>query len=591
VENALYYGDNLAVLRNDIGSESVDLVYLDPPFNSNASYNVLFHNPGGTAPGAQIEAFEDTWHWGEPAEDAFDQVMHSGSTDAADMLRALRGVLGENDMMAYLAMMGIRLIELRRVLKPTGSLYLHCDPTASHYLKIIMDGIFGPKYFQNEINWKRTHAHGDSRVHYANVTDTILFYAKGDAKCFDRQMVDYSQAYVDKYYRYLESTGRRFQLVTLRSPNPRPNLTYTYKGVEPHRNGWAVNLEKMEQLDREGRLRFPEKPGQTIREKYFLDEMAGVPVTDLWEDISPVNSQAQERLGYQTQKPVALLERIIRTSSREGATVLDPFCGCGTAVHAAQKLGRKWIGIDITHLAISLIERRLRDAFPGIAFDVHGAPKDIEAARDLAGRDKYQFQWWAVSLVNAQPYGGKKKGADSGIDGKVFFKPDGKRTEVAIVSVKGGDNVSVAMVRDLRAVIEREKAPIGLFLTLAEPTDPMKVEAIRAGYYETLWGRHPRLQILTIAELLSGKRADMPLVDVGAAFKPVPRETQEAATLTADLIPDPNLIGPPQRTRRRSPRGRNMRQHVLLLPIDGSGQEGSETVPVAAPRPARRRGS
>jgi hypothetical protein len=280
----------------------------------------------------------------------------------------------------------------------------------------------------------------------------------------------------------------------------------------------------MEELDRVGRLRFPEKPGQTIREKYYLDEMPGVPVTDLWEDIPPVNSQAQERLGYQTQKPVALLERIVSASSRPDDLLLDPFCGCGTAVHAAQKLNRQWIGIDITHLAISLIERRLKDAFPRIAFEVHGTPKDLESAVDLARRDKYQFQWWAVSLVNAQPYGGKKKGADSGIDGKVFFKPDGKRTEVAIVSVKGGDNVSVAMIRDLKGVIEREKAPMGLFLTLVPATAPMRAEAASAGFYETLWGRHPRLQILTIDELLAGKRPDMPLVDVAAAFRPAPRE-------------------------------------------------------------------
>jgi site-specific DNA-methyltransferase (adenine-specific) len=296
----------------------------------------------------------------------------------------------------------------------------------------------------------------------------------------------------------------------------------------PHSNGWKISIEGMRELDRQNRLFFPVKDDARLRKKIYLDESPGVPLTDVWDDLPPIHASAQERLGYPTQKPVALLERIISESSNAGDVVLDPFCGCGTAVHAAQKLGRRWIGIDITHLAISLIERRLYDAFPGVAFDVHGTPKDIAAARDLACRDKYQFQWWAVSLVNAQPYGGKKKGADSGIDGKVFFKPDGKRTEVAIVSVKGGDHVSVPMIRDLRAVIERDKAPIGLFLTLAEPTDPMKVEAVKAGYYETLWGRHPRLQILTIAELLSGKRPDMPLIDVSAAFKAPARERQGA---------------------------------------------------------------
>jgi hypothetical protein len=251
-----------------------------------------------------------------------------------------------------------------------------------------------------------------------------------------------------------------------------------------------------------------------------------VRLQNLWDDIPAVNSQARERLGYPTQKPVQLLERIIESSSNPGDIILDPFCGCGTAVHAAQKLGRQWLGIDITYLAISLIERRLQDAFSGIKFDVQGTPKDIDAARDLASRDRYQFQWWAVSLVNAQPYGGKKKGADTGIDGKVFFKPDGKRTEVAIVSVKSG-GVGVTMIRELKSVIDREKAPMGLFLTLAPPTDPMRIAATGAGFYETLWGKHPRIQILTIAELLDGKRPDMPLIDVGAAFRVAPRENQE----------------------------------------------------------------
>ena len=523
-QNALYYGDNLSVLRESIATESVDLIYLDPPFNSQATYNLLFRSPAGARSQAQIEAFEDTWHWGQEAEDAFTEVMHSGNTNAADMLRAMRSFLGENDMMAYLAMMAIRLIELHRVLKSTGSLYLHCDPTASHYLKIVLDSIFGPKRFQNEIKWKRTHAHGDSRNKFANVTDILLFYAKGDAKIFSRQMVGYSAEYITKYYRYEEPGGRRYQLVSLRSPTPRPNLTYEYKGIPPHRNGWAVSREKMEQMDREGRLRFPEKSGQTIREKYYLDEMPGVPVTDFWDDIPPINSQAQERLGYPTQKPLQLLERIVDASSQAGHIILDPFCGCGTAVHAAEKMNRLWIGIDITHLAISLIERRLKDAFPSIAFDVHGTPKDLDGARDLALRDKYQFQWWAVSLIEAQPFAGKKKGADGGIDGLIYFRSSAKTTERAIVSVKGGDNVGVPMVRDLKGVLEREKAPIGVFLTLVPPTKPMITEAASAGFYELGGRRYPRLQIITIEQALAGTKPAIPLVDTGAAFKKAARE-------------------------------------------------------------------
>jgi site-specific DNA-methyltransferase (adenine-specific) len=247
---------------------------------------------------------------------------------------------------------------------------------------------------------------------------------------------------------------------------------------------------------------------------------------DVWTDISPINSQAQERLGYPTQKPLPLLERIILASSNEGDVILDPFCGCGTAVHAAQKLERRWIGIDVTHLAISLIERRLKDAFPGTSFDVHGTPKDIDGARALAAQDKYQFQWWAVSLVDAIPYGGKKKGADSGIDGHIYFKPDGKTTEKAIVSVKGGDNVSVPMVRDLGHVTDREKAKVGVFITLTEPTKPMEIEAVKAGYYETEHGKFPKIQILTIADLFAGKKPHLPWVDP-ASFRKATQELKE----------------------------------------------------------------
>jgi site-specific DNA-methyltransferase (adenine-specific) len=241
--------------------------------------------------------------------------------------------------------------------------------------------------------------------------------------------------------------------------------------------------------------------------------MEGGVMGDIWTDISPINSQAQERLGYPTQKPLALLERILEASSNEGDLVVDPFCGCGTTVHAAQKLKRQWVGIDITHLAISLIEKRLKAAFPGVSFDVHGTPKDLEGAQALAVQDKYQFQWWAVSLIDAVPYGGKKKGADSGIDGFIYFKPDGKLTEKAIVSVKGGDAVSVAMIRDLAHVVDRENARIGVFISLAEPTRPMQMEAVKAGFFETRFGKYQKIQILTIAQLFEGKKPDIPLID------------------------------------------------------------------------------
>ena len=519
---ALYYGDNLQVLRESIATESVDLIYLDPPFNSQATYNVLFRAPTGEHSQAQIEAFEDSWHWNEGAEQAFDEVIHSGNVAAADLLRAMRSFLGENDMMAYLTMMAIRLIELHRVLKPTGSLYLHCDPTASHYLKLILDSVFGPRNYRNEIVWKRKAGRGETNrkaIRFGVSHDIVFFYAKSESTSFSRQYRPNNPDYIKSKFTHVDENGRRYRLDNLTSPSPRPNLHYEYKGYKPPSNGWAISVQRMEQMDIEGRLYFPPKKTQRIQRKRYLDELKGETVDSLWDDISPINSQARERLGYPTQKPLSLLERIISASSDPEQLVLDPFCGCGTAVHAAQKLGRNWIGIDITHLAISLIEKRLNDAFPGIYYEIHGTPKDLEGAYALADYDKYQFQWWAVSLVNAVPVGGKKKGADKGIDGVVYFKPEGKKTERAVVSVKGGQNVNVAMIRDLKGVMEREGAPISVFVTLAEPTGPMRTEAASAGFYETAYGKYPKVQILTIKDLFEGRKPQIPLIDPTAFRK------------------------------------------------------------------------
>jgi site-specific DNA-methyltransferase (adenine-specific) len=519
--NALYYGDNLMILRNEIQRESVDLIYLDPPFNSQATYNVLFRSTAGEQSRAQIEAFEDTWHWGSEAELAFDEVMHSRSTDAAELLRALRAFLKENDMMAYLSMMAVRLLELHRTLKPTGTLYLHCDPTASHYLKLLLDAIFGVERFRNELIWRRADPKGHAFRRYPSTHDVILSYGRTGETVWNTQYRDYDESYLDSHYSQIEEgTGRAYTLSDCTNPNRnRPNLTYEWKGVT---KVWRWTKERMQRAHDEGRLVYT-KSGAP-RYKRYLDEMPGRVVTSVWDDIPFVNSQAQERLGYPTQKPLALLERIVRASSNEGDIVLDPFCGCGTTIHAAQKLKREWIGIDITHLAISLIEKRLKDAFPGIQYEVHGTPKDLDGARALAARDRYQFQWWAVSLVNAVPFAGKKKGADTGIDGLIYFKPDGKTTEKAIVSVKGGENVNVAMIRNLAHVVDREKARIGVFITLSEPTGPMKTEAVKVGFYETLYGKYPRIQILTIVELFAGKQPNIPLVDP-SAFKRAAKES------------------------------------------------------------------
>ena len=516
--NALYYGDNLQVMREHLADQSVDLVYLDPPFNSNASYNVLFREKSGEDSPAQIRAFNDTWRWTQEAERAFEQeILLNPNTPTAvkDMMAAFRQFLGRSDMLAYLVMMTPRLVELRRVLKPTGSLYLHCDPTAGHYLRLLLDSTFGKEHFRREIIWKRTSSHNDVRRNYGATADNVLFYTKGDDYTFHTQYVPYSEEQAVRDYKFIDADGRRYSTSNLRSPSPRPNLTYEYKGYQPHRNGWTISLERMEQLDAEGRLLFPENPSGRIRLKLYLDEMPGVPLENVWTDIPPIGSRARERLGYPTQKPQALLERIITTSSNPGDVVLDPFCGCGTAVAAAEKLGRQWLGIDITHLAVALMKSRLQTSFnldPGTDYTVVGEPLDVGSARALWTQDPYQFQYWAVSLLEAQPQGEQRRGADRGIDGVIYFVDGPRRTpQRIIIQVKGG-RVSSPQIRDLAGVVEREKAALGLFISLEAPTRDMLTEAAGGGFYHSdLWQRDfPKLQIRTIADLLAGRSFDLP---------------------------------------------------------------------------------
>ena len=387
MKNMLYYGDNLPVLRQHIADESVDLIYLDPPFNSNATYNVLFAEKDGTESAAQIRAFEDTWHWDMAAAAAYNEVVEAGGQVSLAM-QGFRTVLGNNDMLAYLSMMAPRLVELHRVLKPTGSMCLHCDPTASHYLKMLLDAIFGPERFISEIVWKRTHSHGDPRRKYGAITDTLFLFSKSEQYTFKPQFRQFTPDYVKRTFTSADPDGRKWQSVTLRSPHPRPNLTYPYtasNGItyQPHPNGWSCDLERMRKYDRENRLHFPTKAAGALRLKMYLDESPGVKIQNLWEDIPPISANCQERLGYPTQKPEALLERIISTSSKEGQTVLDPFCGCGTAIAVAQRLNRRWIGIDITHLAISLMKYRLQNAFGRSVknkYEVIGEPADFAGA-------------------------------------------------------------------------------------------------------------------------------------------------------------------------------------------------------------------
>jgi len=506
--NVLYYGDNLEILRKYIPDNSIDLVYLDPPFNSKKDYNILFKENGGVESEAQIKAFTDTWQWGPTAQNTYHDIVTNGPLKVGRLIGALHDAIGQNDVMAYLVMMTTRLIELHRVLKPTGSLYLHCDPTASHYVKLVLDQIFGPANFRNEIVWRRTNAKSLAFTRLASNHDIILRYSKSDKWLWNPQYMEHDPDYVRNFYRYVEpETGRRYQLADLTNPNKnRPNLTYEFMGMT---RVWRWTKERMQEAYEKGVV-VQTKSGAVPRLKRYLDEQEGTLIDDLWDDIMPIQSQASERLGYETQKPLPLLERIIKASSNEGDVVLDPFCGCGTALVAAQKLNRRWIGIDITHLAITLMRNRLRDSFPGIQFEVIGEPADLASAKALARQDRYQFQWWALGLIKARPLGEKKKGADKGIDGVVQFidDPTGKPKR-AVVQVKSG-HVGVNAVRELKAVAAKDA--LGIFITLEPPTGPMQTEAVSAGFYHSPgWNKdYPKIQILTIEELLHGKIVDMP---------------------------------------------------------------------------------
>lgn len=542
--NQLYYGDNLQVLRDSIADESIDLIYLDPPFNSSANYNVLFRSPKGEQSEAQIEAFEDTWHWSSESARTLEQMKFTHG-ELAEFLDFLVRTLGYNDLSAYLVMMAARLRELHRVLKSTGSFYLHCDPTSSHYLKMILDMIFGARNHRNEISWRRSQTRSSISKVYRRAHDVIFFYSKSDDYQFNLQ---YKELSVASKKLYFKDEHGFYQPVPLLVSGRRNGVTgQPWRGIEPNKRGkegmhWVTTLDKLEEYDKQGLIVWPKKEGGVPRLKYYLENSPGVPLSDFWDDVDLISSSSAESLGYPTQKPLALLERIIQASSNPGDIVLDPFCGCGTAVHAAQKLDRQWIGIDITHLAISLIEKRLKDAFPDIKFTVEGTPKDLDGARNLAERDKYQFQWWACSLVNAQPYQGKKKGADTGIDGQIFFTDyvSGKATiKKIIVSVKGGANVSVPMVRDLVGTVQRTKAEIGLFITLAPPSKPMLKEAASAGFYKAGNDRdYARIQILTIEDLLTGhKRPEYFDMSRGQlTFKKAQREAQAAEQMLLENI-------------------------------------------------------
>jgi len=510
--NTLYYGDNLPILKKHFPDESIDLIYLDPPFNSNRSYNVLFKDEGGKEADAQIKAFDDSWHWTQDTERLYNEII-TASLPVSGLISALRFAIGTNQMMAYLVMMTARLTELHRVLKSIGSLYLHCDPTASHYLKIVMDAIFGVENFRNEITWQRTGAHNDAK-RWGRVSDTILFYSKTNNYLWNNLFLPYEDDYIQERYHYREEdTGRLFWPNTMTAAGSGPSRII--RGIEmipPPGTHWRYSQEEINRMEKENRIYYSAQGKPYV--KSFLDEREGKSIQDIWTDIVMTKSGA-ERLGYPTQKPVILLERIIKASSNPGDVVLDPFCGCGTAIVAAQKLNRQWIGIDITHLSIALMKYRLVDSFGLVEkkdYLVVGEPEDLPSARQLAIDDRYQFQWWALSLIKARPFGDKKKGADRGVDGLICFVDDNSgKAKRAFVQVKSG-HVNSANMRDLVGVLDREKAEIGILITLEESTKDMRTEAISAGFYHSDgWNQdYPRVQIITIEQLLKGEQIKLP---------------------------------------------------------------------------------
>ena len=506
--NTLYYGDNLDAMREHIADESVDLVYLDPPFNSSRDYNVLFKQAKRDENQAQITAFTDTWQWSKRRYDEFFDDHRNARL--FDLVNALHKMLGQSEMMAYLVMMAPRLLDLHRVLKPTGSLYLHCDPAASHYLKIVLDVVFGPTRFKSEISWKRSAQHGGA-VSYNDIHDTLLFYLRGHAATWNPHYTALDDGYVNTHYTLVDKDGRRYQLVSCHGAGAGPARRFgEVELAPPPGRHWAWTQEKLDELWRQGRIIFTAKGMPRL--KRYLDEVAGAPLGTVWTDVPPINSQAAERMGYPTQKPVALLERIISASSNPGDVVLDPFCGCGTAVVAAEKLGRKWIGIDITFIAVDLMISRLANDFGLIRnreYDVKGDPKDAYSARKLFEQSPKQFEIWAVGLAAGVPQ--PEKSGDRGVDGKVYFQDLEGNLQFAVCQVKGG-HLTPTLIRDFAHVIERDKAAMGFFICLDTPSKGMYDEADELGFYTAPSGRKiPKLQVRTIKELVEEcKEFDFP---------------------------------------------------------------------------------
>ena len=552
--NMLYFGDNLDILRRQdyVSDGSADLIYLDPPFNSQAEYNLLFERHGKGSRSAQAGAFRDTWRWEEEATWAHKEIMSHGG-QMAQITGAFMSALGASNMMAYLVMMTTRLDELRRKLKPHGSLYLHCDPTASHYLKVILDYIFGAQNFLSEVVWRRTGTHSSAK-RWGPVHDVILFYAKDAGQhLWNRPYVPLTAKHLASHYRMVDAEGRHYEHGELTAPGIRRGRSgLPWRGFDVSAIGrhWTTTVDRLDEMYAEGQIYIPEEGGwpRLIR---YQEDSKGRAVGDVWEDIPPINMRARERVGYPTQKPLALMERIILASSNPDDLILDPFCGCGTTIEAAERLGRRWIGIDIAVHAIKVIEARLADNIQHkVDYKVEGMPRDFESAVKLAEKDKYQFQWWANYLFNPHALREQKKGADRGIDGELFFpNGPGRPWGRLLTSVKGGDIVGPGMVRDFRGVLNREKAEMGLFICLRRPTQAMRTEAASAGIADTVHGDLPKMQIVAIEEWFEGKLPMLP-----------PLQHLPSAALARTV-------------RRQAPTPRDPRQPEFLLPLPDAASD------------------
>ena len=534
LENKLYYGDNLTIMQN-MKDESVDLIYLDPPFNSNKNYNIMYKTMTGQPVPEQVEAFCDTWSMDAEKEEIIKNmptILGKSGVDSEFInflnhwINALRST--QPELLAYLVYMTIRLAEMRRILKPTGSIYLHCDPTASHYIKVIMDGIFGDKNFRNEIVWKRTSAHNDAKK-YGAIHDIILFYTKGNRCYWNDIYTNYTEKYIETYFKYDDGDGKKYWTENLTgAKTSNGDSGKEWRGYNPteHGRSWSVPrklcakleinglsiLERLEALYQQGYIKFT-KNG-TPQYKRYLEDSLGLKLQDIWQDIKSLGGLGRDKkqsLGYPTQKPITLLDRIIKASCPEEGVVFDPFCGCGTTIASAHLNNRKWIGCDIAVLSIRLIQEVLKERYSLLDtrdYITGGIPTSVEGATMLFKKDPFQFQHWAVEYVGG--FCNNKKTGDKGIDGRIYIDIGNKTLHNMVISVKGG-KAQPTDIRDLRGTLEREDSQLAGLICLQEPTKAMLQEAESAGFYEHNGTKYKKLQILTVEKMISDKKMfDLP---------------------------------------------------------------------------------